>query len=842
MKSFARYYLESFGVNTDNLPDEVVNEDFRNVVWELRSHFSEPRRDALYTHNEAGYLVPKFEIEETCVACKNYIPGGECLLVADKVNPGGTCQHWQGWTEDVPRMDGNEPTKRVINWNGLKIGVTHESGDRRFGYPLRGVSYGRIYRSYGQAEDGKAIDCWIGPDLSSDKAFWFQQLDPEDGSPDEMKLVIGFSDRVAAKHSLQDNLPLYLREAIFGGLFDVSPVELDAYRNNSEPKNETKGDTLAGCTQRDRRHYPPGNGVSQSGDRVSMSSRKDSSRPSCLICVEKHLSNALILADEISQGYPQFRPLLIGNLSQASDEAVMEYPELAEQIRDMRHRYQIDGIMPTVDEVYALLEPYYSDFEPEESGFVVEDSASVGMPARSLEEVEGEVQREDKPDSSNDLDAVYAKYHATVNMSASELKRWSDNEDSKKASLDRSPIKRNLRLLSKPKEKWTQADIRAANRTISFVGRMKGAEQGKPVDAETDLSKRDISLRNWAYDPKKRSDADPEDPDTAELIVDRLQEGAGSVVKKWISTISSWIRQQKSLESAAEKLKKPNTLYDRLYPEDFQKSLSESLILADLAGRVEVLEEDEGGRADSLREDAPRPEWLRLPFEEAIAYFRSKISIPAASYKKMVEGYHDFAFSITGLTKGALLDDARWLVDKAISDGTSFDVFVKQWDRLIGRQGWEPKGDKNRRLYLIYDTNVRSAYGAGRGRQMADPDVAAKRPYILWRHRDSPNPRVNHQQLDGKAIALSDPFWQKVGFQAGWGCRCSGYSVSKEYCDRNGIEILSKPPDPETIAELGFRRPLTGMTAGHKKEVISSTLANLSPEVRTIVEKDIGGD
>jgi HK97 family phage portal protein len=100
------------------------------------------------------------------------------------------------------------------------------------------------------------------------------------------------------------------------------------------------------------------------------------------------------------------------------------------------------------------------------------------------------------------VDEVYAKYKSITNMSYSELEAWSNTECSKKASLDRSPITRNLRLLSKKKEDWTTKDAEDANRTISFVSRMRGAEQGEPA-AEGCPSKRDISLKNWAYDPSK---------------------------------------------------------------------------------------------------------------------------------------------------------------------------------------------------------------------------------------------------------------------------------------------------------------------------------------------------
>lgn len=107
-----------------------------------------------------------------------------------------------------------------------------------------------------------------------------------------------------------------------------------------------------------------------------------------------------------------------------------------------------------------------------------------------------------KKDLSEIIDEVYAKYHDTVNMSYSELKAWSETECSKKASLDRGPITRNLNLLSKKKSDWGANEVKSANRTISFVSRMKNMEQGEPVSKDCP-SKRDISLKNWAYNPNK---------------------------------------------------------------------------------------------------------------------------------------------------------------------------------------------------------------------------------------------------------------------------------------------------------------------------------------------------
>jgi len=128
------------------------------------------------------------------------------------------------------------------------------------------------------------------------------------------------------------------------------------------------------------------------------------------------------------------------------------------------------------------------------------------------EEIEADEDEEDMPEEERAVDPdklneVYATWRKTVNMSASELERWSKNPCSRKASLNPTAvINRNLRLLRKKKSEWNARDIRDANRTISFVSRMKGMPKGKPV-TEGCPSKRDISLKNWAYNPDKASRA-----------------------------------------------------------------------------------------------------------------------------------------------------------------------------------------------------------------------------------------------------------------------------------------------------------------------------------------------
>lgn len=65
-------------------------------------------------------------------------------------------------------------------------------------------------------------------------------------------------------------------------------------------------------------------------------------RKTCLLCVRKHLGKAEAQMNEVMQGYPHHAGLAIGNLSEAADECMMDYPELAQEIRVHWKAWELD--------------------------------------------------------------------------------------------------------------------------------------------------------------------------------------------------------------------------------------------------------------------------------------------------------------------------------------------------------------------------------------------------------------------------------------------------------------------------------------------------------------------
>ena len=153
-----------------------------------------------------------------------------------------------------------------------------------------------------------------------------------------------------------------------------------------------------------------------------------------------------------------------------------------------------------------------------------------------------------------------------------------------------------------------------------------------------------------------------------------------------------------------------------------------------------------------------------LPFAEAIKFFRDKINLPTQKWDDLLGAAHDRAFVVAGATQADLLADLRAAVDKAIAQGTTYQEFKKDFEKIVAERGWtgwageDTKGGRAWRMRVIYDTNLFTSYAAGRTQQMKE--AAAVRPYWRYRHSDaSVTPRAEHLSWDGLVLRHDDPFW-----------------------------------------------------------------------------------
>lgn len=183
-------------------------------------------------------------------------------------------------------------------------------------------------------------------------------------------------------------------------------------------------------------------------------------------------------------------------------------------------------------------------------------------------------------------------------------------------------------------------------------------------------------------------------------------------------------------------------------------------------------------------------------FREQIDFFRQKTNLPTASWTAIQHEEHDRAFVVAGAMRDDLLTDFRSAVDKAISQGTTLEEFRKDFDRIVDTHGWTYNGGRNWRSRVIYETNLRTSYSAGRWAQIQE--VKVSRPFVRYRHNDAViNARPEHVAWDGMVLPVDSP-WIKLHWTPnGWGCQCYYDSLSQADLDELGKKGPDTPPPIE---------------------------------------------
>lgn len=225
-----------------------------------------------------------------------------------------------------------------------------------------------------------------------------------------------------------------------------------------------------------------------------------------------------------------------------------------------------------------------------------------------------------------------------------------------------------------------------------------------------------------------------------------------------------------------------------------------------------------------------------LPFQEQIDFFRQKLNLPTAKWDDIRQAAHDRAFVVAGATKADLLADLNRAVLLAIEQGTTLATFRDSFRQVVfnrGWHGWTGEGSEagfNWRTKVIYETNLRSSYAAGREAQLADPGLQALMPYRRYVHNDSVlHPRPLHLAWNGLHLPHDHEFWKTHSPPNGWGCRCRVTAVA---APRKG-DPTEPPAGWDTPGEDGT---LPGIDKGWGY----APGASVRDEMRALVEQKAG--
>lgn len=204
---------------------------------------------------------------------------------------------------------------------------------------------------------------------------------------------------------------------------------------------------------------------------------------------------------------------------------------------------------------------------------------------------------------------------------------------------------------------------------------------------------------------------------------------------------------------------------------------------------------------------SPTPADLKTIFglepKNAVAYLKSKGYAITWNWQEMLDQAHDQAFTVAKAMRLDLLSDIRGALETALQEGQTLKQFIAALQPTLESQGWWGKqvivdsdgvGElvqlgSPRRLKTIYQTNLQSAYMAGRKAEMEQ--TTETHPYWMYVAILDGKTRPSHRALHGQVFRHDDPIWSAIYPPNGFNCRCRVVALSEAAVRRRGLKVVS---------------------------------------------------
>jgi hypothetical protein len=230
-----------------------------------------------------------------------------------------------------------------------------------------------------------------------------------------------------------------------------------------------------------------------------------------------------------------------------------------------------------------------------------------------------------------------------------------------------------------------------------------------------------------------------------------------------------------------------------------------------------------------------------LPFEEAVAFIKSRVPVTKAEWNALEPKLRFRAFTVARLAQLDYIDTARQVLVRALETGKGAAETYKQWqtlqtlaqdDALHLRPGyWEN----------VFRTNTQTAYVAGKLMQFQSNPPPAWRLLIIDDSRTSDICRgLIREGKDDLVMASDHPFWKTFGFPPyHYQCRTGLQAVYQSQID-HGTQVENpamknlrgqfrpmKGFGGNPVEKESWWKPTPGMLKRAKKYGIADAIADL---------------
>ncbi|WP_223277328.1 phage minor head protein [Cupriavidus metallidurans] len=232
--------------------------------------------------------------------------------------------------------------------------------------------------------------------------------------------------------------------------------------------------------------------------------------------------------------------------------------------------------------------------------------------------------------------------------------------------------------------------------------------------------------------------------------------------------------------------------------------------------------------------------------KDVIAYFQRKGFAITWNWQEVLNEAHAHAFTVAKVMQLDILQDIHDALDTAIRDAQPYVQFVDQLEPILKRKGWWGRKEvldadtgeitsvqlgSPRRLWTIYQTNMQSAYMAGRYKAMME--ATDTHPYWQYVAVMDGRTRPSHRALNGRVYRFDDPFWATFYPPLGWNCRCRVRPVSEATLARMDLRARQSGSEPIRVKKIE-------LPSGDKVAVTAFRTVDSKTGKRIVVQTDPG--
>ena len=190
----------------------------------------------------------------------------------------------------------------------------------------------------------------------------------------------------------------------------------------------------------------------------------------------------------------------------------------------------------------------------------------------------------------------------------------------------------------------------------------------------------------------------------------------------------------------------------------------EECLRANLFGRAEVWLAWKG------LQGLAQADWVKLPFDEAIAIFKAKGILSKKAHRLLSDAMKAKAWTIAGdhdsYTRGEVKDS----LEQAIAEGWSKGKWLDQAQDAFDSMGVTGLGSHH--LETVFDTSILGSYQHGRWKQHNTPALVKRRPIFRYKTVGDPRVRDSHAAMNGFTAHRDHPAWATWYPPNGYRCRC----------------------------------------------------------------------